>query len=82
MGRGKERVAEMKLISGRQKQTAHVNRKQISAVTAPNRDGLEQTCTRNAHLKLIHTTATTTATTKSSKTIIKKTLEIGQYLVN
>lgn len=51
MGRGEEGVTQMELISGRQKQTAHVDRQQVGAVAASYRDSLEQAGARNTHLK-------------------------------
>lgn len=50
MGR-KERVTQVKLISGRKRQAAHVDGQEIGAVAASNRDSFEQTGAGNAHLK-------------------------------
>ena len=49
--RRKERVSVMNLISGRKKQCAHVDGQEVGAVTASNRNGLEHTSARHAHLK-------------------------------
>lgn len=48
---GEERVAQMKLIGGWEKQGPHVDRQQVSAMTASDSYGLEQTCAGNTHLK-------------------------------
>lgn len=44
-------MSQMKLISRRQKQAAHVHRQKIGAVPASNRYSLEQTCARNTDRK-------------------------------
>lgn len=50
----------MKLVSSRsrEKQSAHVDREKVAAVTASNCDCLEQTTTRNANLPFMHKTST------------------------
>lgn len=48
-------MSQMKLISRRQKQAAHVHRQKIGAVPASNRYSLEQTCARNTDLHLPQT---------------------------
>lgn len=49
--RREERVSQVKLISSRKKQSTHVDGQEVGAVTASNRNSLEQTSARNAHLK-------------------------------
>lgn len=53
--RSEERMTQMKLISCRKQQAAHVHRQKIGAMAAANRHSLEQTSARNTHLNHIFT---------------------------
>ena len=57
MRSSEKRVAQMKLISRRQKQTTHVHRKEVGAVATSHRHSLEQTGARNTHLQHTHHTS-------------------------
>jgi len=51
MGRGEERVTQMKLSGRWHKQAAHVHWQEVSAMTASDSNCLEQACAGNAYLK-------------------------------
>jgi len=51
MGRGEERVTQMKLSGRWHKQAAHVDWQEVSAMAASDSDCLEQACAGNTYLK-------------------------------